>query len=161
MRSSPSSPPRPLWGLLVALAFLWAVPVEGRAMELKLHCQLIWGTNDPKPGDGQCVDVSPELRARLARVFKWQNYYQVKAVDVTIEPGTDRRVRLSPKCELEFKVVDDFTLQIKLFGEGQLAKTVRQSLQALRQGELAVLAGDSKEKFGDAWFVVISSPAKP
>ncbi len=158
MHSSPSSLSRHLWGWLAAVVLLWVAPVQGRTMEVKLHCQLIWGTNDPKPADGQCVDVDPALRTRLARVFKWQNYYQVKAVDVTVVPGTDRRVRLSPKCELEFKVVDDFTLQIKLFGEGQLAKTVRQSLQALRQGELAVLAGDSKEKFGDAWFVVISSP---
>lgn len=158
MSAFPATLSCPRWGLLAAVLWLWAAPVQGWAMEVKLHCQLIWGTNDPKPGDGQCVDVSPALRARLARVFKWQNYYQVKAVDVTVKPGTDCRVRLSSKCELEFKVVDDFTLQINLFGEGQLAKTVRQSLQALRQGELAVLAGDSKEKFGDAWFVVISAP---
>ena len=67
---------------------------------------------------------------------------------------------MSEKCELELKLVDDFTLEVKLFGEGKLTKTVRQSVQALRQGELAILAGDSKEKFGDAWFVVLSLPKK-
>lgn len=148
------------WWLAAVLALLWAAPLTGRAMELKLHSQLIWGTNDPKPQDGKCADVDPAIRARLAKVFKWQNYYLIKALDVTVVPGETPRVRMSDKCELEFRLVDDFTLEIKLYGEGKLAKTVRQSLQALRQGELAVLAGDSKEKFGDAWFVVISQPRK-
>lgn len=144
----------------MALALLWAAPLTGRAMELKLRSQLIWGTNDPKPQDGKCADVDPAIHARLAKVFKWQNYYLIKAQDVTVVPGETPRLRMSEKCELEFRLVDDFTLEIKLYGEGKLTKTVRQSLQALRQGELAVLAGDSKEKFGDAWFVVISQPRK-
>ncbi len=148
------------WALVVCLPLILGMPITARGMELKLHTRLIWGTNDPKPDDGKCTEVDPAIRERLARVFKWRNYYQVKAVEVCVVPGKESHVRLSEKCELEFKLVDDFTLEIKLFGEGKLAKTVRQSLQALRQGELAVLAGDSKEKFGDAWFVVISHPQK-
>lgn len=148
------------WWLAAVLVLVWIAPLTGRAMELKLHSQLIWGTNDPKPQDGKCAEVDPAIRARLAKVFKWQNYYLVKELDVRVVPGQEQRARMSDKCELEFRLVDDFTLEIKLYGEGKLAKTVRQSLQALRQGELAVLAGDSKEKFGDAWFVVISQPRK-
>lgn len=151
---------RSVWWLPAVMALLWIAPLTGRAMELKLRSQLIWGTNDPKPQDGKCADVDPAIRARLAKVFKWQNYYLVKELDVRVVPGQEQRARMSDKCELEFRLVDDFTLEIKLYGEGKLAKTVRQSLQALRQGELAVLAGDSKEKFGDAWFVVISQPRK-
>lgn len=151
---------RSSWWLPAVLALLWIAPLSSQAMELKLRSQLIWGTNDPKPEDGKCAEVDPAIRARLAKVFKWQNYYLIRALDVTVVPGETPRVRMSDKCELEFRLVDDFTLEIKLYGEGKLAKTVRQSLQALRQGELAVLAGDSKEKFGDAWFVVISQPRK-
>jgi hypothetical protein len=54
--------------------------------------------------------------------------------------------------------VDDFTVEFKLFGEDKLTKTLRVSMQAIERGELAVLAGDSKEKYGDAWFVVVSKP---
>lgn len=158
-REFPVSPLPAAWWL-VACLFVCLAPAPVLGMELKLRSQLIWGTNDPKPGDGKCTDVEPAIRERLSRVFKWQNYYLVKSVDVPVMPGETPRVRMSEKCELEFKLVDDFTLEIKLFGEGKLAKTIRQSLQALRQGELAVLAGDSKEKFGDAWFVVISQPRK-
>ena len=42
---------------------------------------------------------------------------------------------------------------------GKWTKTIRQSVKALNQGELAVLAGDDKDKYDDAWFVVLS--AKP
>jgi hypothetical protein len=58
------------------------------------------------------------------------------------------------------KRLDDSTLEIKLFGEGRLTKTVRQSVQALEKGELAVLAGDDKDNYADAWFVVISVPKR-
>jgi hypothetical protein len=66
---------------------------------------------------------------------------------------------MSPKCELELKLANEATLEVKLFGEGKWTKTIRQSLKALQQGELAVLAGDDKDKYGDAWFVVITAPA--
>lgn len=144
-------------GLVLALTF--AAPAA-QAMDLKLRGQLIWGTNDPKPADGSCTDVDPALKARLSRVFKWQNYFQIRALDIVVPPGDARRVRMSDKCELELKLMDDFTLEVRLFGEGKLVKTVRQSVQALRQGELSILAGDSKERFGDAWFVVLSLPKR-
>jgi hypothetical protein len=144
-------------GLVLALAL--AAPAV-RAMDLKLRGQLIWGTNDPKPKDGDCTDVDSALKARLSRVFKWQNYFQIKALDILVPPGDAKRVRMSDKCELELKLVDDFTLEVKLFGEGKLVKTVRQSVQTLRQGELSILAGDSKDRFGDAWFVVLSLPKR-
>ncbi len=142
--------------LVVALA----ASLPASAMDLKLRGQLIWGTNDAKPKDGSCKDLEESLKGRLSRVFKWKNYFEIKDQPIVVVPGDARKVRMSEKCELELKLVDDFTLEVKLFGEGQLTKTLRQSVQALRQGELAILAGDSKEKFGDAWFVVLSVPRK-
>ena len=128
------------------------------AMEVKLRAQLVWGTNDPTPKDGKYPALTGKLQEKLARVFQWKHYCQIKDQPFVVKPGEVRKVKMSDKCELELKLVDDFTLEVQLFGEGTLVKTVRQPLQALRQGELAVLAGDSKEKFGDAWFVVLSAP---
>lgn len=133
---------------------------EGNGTEIKLNAQLIWATNDPKPKDGKCHEVEAVLREKLGRIFKWKNYFEVKEESFGVKPGEAKRVRMSKVCELELRVVDDFTLEVKLFGEGKLTKTVRQSIQALRQGELSVLAGDSKDRFGDAWFVVLSIPKK-
>jgi hypothetical protein len=64
---------------------------------------------------------------------------------------------MSAKCELELRHLDDATIEIKLYGEGRLARTVRQSIRVLERGELTVLAGDDKDKHDDAWFVVITS----
>lgn len=133
---------------------------DGQAMEIKLQAQLIWGTNDEKPARSECKEVSGRLREKLARVFKWKNYFLIKEETFTVKSGAERRVKMSDKCTLEFQVVDDFTLEVQLFGEGTLLKTVRQPIQALRQGELAVLAGDAKDKLGDAWFVVLTMPRK-
>lgn len=133
---------------------------DGNGSEIKLNAQLIWGTNDPKPKDGKCHEVDAVLREKLGRIFKWKNYFEVKAEGFSVKPSEARHLRMSKTCELELRVVDDFTLEVKLFGEGKLTKTIRQSIQALRQGELSVLAGDSKDRYGDAWFVVISMPKK-
>lgn len=148
------------WSLLVWFAAVMAGfgAAEVRAMEVKLRAQLVWGTNDETPKDPKYTELGGKLKDKLSRVFKWKNYYQIKDQPFSVKPGEVRKVKMSDKCELELKLLDDFTLEVQLFGEGALVKTVRQPLQALRQGELAVLAGDSKEKFGDAWFVVLSAP---
>ena len=151
---------------LLAYAWLgWLVVVtlglgarETQAMEIKLRAQLIYGTNDQKPKEGAYQELSGKLKEKLSRVFQWKHYYQIKDQPLTVKSGEARRVKLSDKFELELKVVDDFTLEVQLFGEGTLLKTLRQPLQALRQGELAVVGGDSKERLGDAWFVVLSAP---
>lgn len=134
---------------------------QAEAMEVKLRAQLIWGTNGDRPKGGEYKELTGKLKEKLARVFKWKNYYQVKDQPVAVKPGETQRVKMNDQCELELRVVDDFTLEVRLFGEGgALIQTLRQPLQAMRQGELAVLAGDSKERSGDAWFVVLSVPRK-
>jgi hypothetical protein len=89
-------------------------------------------------------------------VFKWKSYFEISAQKLVVPPRGVKRVKMSPKCELEFRMTDEATLEVKLFGEGKLTKTIRQSTKSLEQGEIAVLAGDDKDKYGDAWFVVIS-----
>jgi hypothetical protein len=147
--------------VLCCCVWAWVLgAAESHAMEIKLHAQLIWGTNDEKPARDECKEVSGRLREKLARVFKWKNYFLIKDETFTVKPGEERRVKMSDKCTLEFTLVDDFTLEVQLFGEGTLLKTVRQPIRALRQGEMAVLAGDAKDKLGDAWFVVLTMPRK-
>jgi hypothetical protein len=127
--------------------------------DLKVKAQLLWGTDDQKPKDATFKEVDPRIKKKLGAVFKWKNYFEISATNVVLAAKGARKVRLSPKCELELKLADEATLEVKLFGEGKWTKTIRQSLKALQQGELAVLAGDDKDKYGDAWFVVITAPA--
>lgn len=128
-----------------------------QAGDLQLRAQLIWGTDAERPKDSSYKELEPKLKKKLARVFKWKNYFEINEQKVALAPKGTKNLRMSAKCELELRYVDDATLEIRLFGEGKWTKTIRQSVKALAQGELSVLAGDDKDKYDDAWFVVITA----
>jgi hypothetical protein len=145
-----------LWAATLGTALCLMPPAL--AVGLSLRVQLVWGTDDAKPKEAKYEVLEANTRDKLARVFKWKNYFVIHQQKVSLAPrGGSKRLRLSSKCEIELKYVDDGTLEIKLFGEGKWTKTVRQSVKAFNQGELAVLAGDDKEHYNDAWFVVLAA----
>ncbi len=125
--------------------------------DLKLRAQLVWGTDEAKPKDAAYKDLDPELRQKLSRVFKWKNYWQISEQKCGFKSGETKKLKMSAKCELELRHLDDATIEIKLYGEGKLTRTVKQSIKVLDKGEFTVLAGDDKDKQNDAWFVVITS----
>lgn len=129
-----------------------------RAGDLELRAQLIWGTDEARPKDNKVKDLDEGLRKKLCRVFKWKNYFEISEQKVTLSSNETKRIKMSDKCELEIHYIDDETIEVKFFGEKRLTKTIRQPIKALRQGELGVIGGDDKEKYDDAWFVVLSSP---
>ncbi len=147
------------WALLLSLG--WATLLAGTAgaapADLGLKARLIWGTDEPKPEGKNLQDLEPALREKLRKVFKWKNYFKVSEHPITLARHQPTHVRLSHKCEIEVSYADDATIEVKLFGEGKHTGTVHKSAEALRKGQLAIIAGDDKEKYGDAWFVVISA----
>jgi hypothetical protein len=147
-----------LAGLAVVLFAGGAAQLQ--AADLNLKALLIWGTDDQKPKDATFKEVEPELKKKLVGVFKWKNYFEITQKTITLSPKEPKKLRMSPKCELEISFADQANLDIKLFGEGRWTKTIRQNVKALLRGELAVLAGDDKDRYGDAWFVVISTDKK-
>ena len=102
-------------------------------------------------------DLDEGLRKKLGRIFKWKNYFEVSDQKVTLSGKELKRLKMSPKCEMEVGFLDDATLEVKLFGEGKLTKKVRQPVKSLLNGELGVIGGDDKDKYNDAWFVVLSA----
>jgi len=145
-----------LWAGLVA-AGLGVLP-RALAGSLNLRVQLVWGTDVARPKEAKYEPLETKIKDKLARVFKWKNYFVIHEHKVALshQDGA-KRLKMSAKCEIELKYLDESTLEIKLFGEGKWTKTVRQSVKALEQGELAVLAGDDKDHYNDAWFVVLSA----
>ena len=130
-----------------------------RADDLRLQAQLIWGTDGEKPAGVNCKDVEPALRKRLSRIFKWKHYYEMRRRQVTVPTKRTPRLEMSKQCLLKFTIAEKDVVEVKLIGEGRLTKTVRQPVKALRNGDLLVLAGETKDNINDAWFVVISTPA--
>lgn len=124
--------------------------------ETHFVAELIWGTNSEKPADKDFKPISPDLKKRLRRVFKWQNYFEIKRKDFTASPDKPSRVEMSRECRLDVASVGANEYEIQLYGKGVLVVTKRQRIQP---GEIVVLAGDDKED--DAWFVVLSLAKTP
>lgn len=145
--------------LLGLFAVLLCAPVV-RADDgaLVLQAQLIWGTDSEKPDDAKCKDLDADLHKRLARVFKWKHYYEMRRKQVVVRRGKTTRVEMSGQCVLKIALSDPQTVEVRLIGEGRLTKTTRQPVKALQSGEILVLAGETKDDVNDAWFVVISEP---
>lgn len=149
---------RLILGLLVLLGWFPGTAAVSAA-DLSLKTQLLWGTDQQRPKESTYKEVDAKLKQKLGRIFKWKNYFEINEQKVSLGTKDAKRLKLSAKCEIEVRFVDEQTLEIKLYGEGKLTKTIRQSVKALSRGELAVLAGDDKEKYDDAWFVVLSANA--
>jgi hypothetical protein len=142
--------------LLLVIATLACSLVLSQAdeKEIQLLAQLIWGTDQDKPSKSEIQEVSPALREKLRKVFRWKNYFEVRRQTISLPKQANQRVRISPKCELEFSYTGEkCMIEVKLYGEGKL---VVQKRQALIRGEPIVLAGDDKND--TAWFVIITAP---
>ena len=153
------------WPFLVCLNLVIAGiagPIStSLAADLDLKARLVWGTDEAKPKESACKELDDKVKKKLCRIFKWTNYFEISEQRVSLPPGSTKKLKMSPKCELQFKYLDEETVEVRLIGEGIWTKTVKQSIKALRRGELAVLAGDDRDKYNDAWFVVLNAEVPP
>jgi hypothetical protein len=140
-----------LWLLAAVLCFLCPQPLRAAVGELNLQAQLIWGTDGDKPRDRSLKDVDASTKEKLKKVFKWKNYFEVDTQEFKVPLSSKKRIRMSAKCEVEVENQGDSQVEVKLFGEGKMVVRKRQALKA---GELLVLAGDDKDN--NAWFVILA-----
>jgi hypothetical protein len=144
-------------GLLALLAFALAGLPSAFAAKDDLHvqAQLVWGTDGDKPPDPDVKRLDEATRKKLGSVFKWKNYFEVDRQNFKVTLSTKKRVRLSPKCEVEVQNLGSSQVEVKLYGEGKMVVKKRQVLKA---GELLILAGDDKNQ--NAWFVIITPSSR-
>ena len=149
----------------VVLPVLWAaaiaVPLAAAATDLRIKAQLAWGTDDSKPPGKELRELDPKLREKF-RHLRWKNYFVVKAQTAAIASKTTQKVVLSDKCSLALRDVGDGNLEIRIFGVnpgGQHAaiKTESCSIEKLKAGHIFAFAGDTKEKWDDAWLVIVTA----
>lgn len=147
-----------LWMLVLVVHWLTS-PFAVQADELTLSTRLVWGTNKEAPKGEDLIPVSKKLKSKFVNIFKWMNYYEISNKKFTFPKHAGKKVRLSPKCEIIMEIIEEDTLQVKVFGENKLQSTLKHALKPiLKDGELFVVAGDDKDSYGDAWFLVIAHP---
>jgi hypothetical protein len=131
------------------LATVLAAPVS--AGELKLEAILIWGTNDEKSPDPKHKAVDPKLAKKLKKSpFKWRNYFEVNRVKFTLAEDQTQKIELSKECKIKVRNLGKSTVEVHLFGKGELVSKITQSLP---KDECFVTGGNAANL--TAWFVLL------
>jgi hypothetical protein len=139
-----------LW-LSVASVALGLGPATAAASDLKFEAQLIWGTNDTPPSDPKYKPVDAEVRKKLKELpLKWNNYFEIKRLNIVVPRSGSQRVALSEKCELELKDLGHSKVEITHYGKGQ---PVYDGMHALPKGEIFVLGGNAPN--ATTWLVIL------
>jgi hypothetical protein len=139
---------------LLVLAFgSFSGMADGSAKDepIKLRAQLIWGTNDDTSPNPNHKEIDAALHKKLSGIFKWKSYFEVHNQLASIPPKGMKRLKLSPKCEVEIKNLGGGQIAAKLFGEGKLQADHRYNTA---RKEPLVLGSEDKNK--TAWFVILS-----
>lgn len=149
----------PRW---LAFLLLVGLPVWGatlRAAEARYQVQLVWGTDDPKAKSEDMKVLAPEIRERL-RQLRWKNYFVVKSEVAAVSAKESKKVTLSDKCAVELKELPNEQLEVRIYSlqagaEPKQVASRTMGLKELRAGGLIGYGGDSKDRWDDAWLVIV------
>jgi hypothetical protein len=142
--------PRLLLRWIVVAATLLAFTCA-QAAEIKVEVMLVWGANEAKSPNAKHKPVDKELAKKLGDVFKWKYYFEVNRQTETIPSRATKRIKVSPKCEIDITELEGPKVEVTLYGEG---KKLNRSVKQLNKGEYFILAGDDKNE--SAWFIIVT-----
>ena len=122
--------------------------VVAQADPITVHARLVLGTTKVQKDK---TEVSDSIRKRLAKVFKWMKYYELRSRQLSIGDGATKTAKLSKTAKIEVSNRKKGRIAVSLFSEG---KMLVQKSQTLKSGSYMVLAGGSGTD--SAWFIVLS-----
>ncbi len=132
------------------------------AAEQRLRVQLVWGTNESEAPAKDLKPLEDSIREKFLRQLRWKHYFVVKSALAQANAKEFGKVTLSEKCAVELREVADRQLEVRILSlkdgkDAKLVATRKVSLDDLRKGHLFVYGGDSKDRWDDAWLVVIAA----
>ena len=134
--------------LVALLVFVGGGFVVAQADPITVQAHLVLGTSTEQKGK---TEVSKAIRNRLAKVFKWMKYYELRSRRMSIVDGATKTAKLSKTAKIEVSNRKNGRIGVSLFSEG---KMLVQKNQLLKPGSCMVLAGESGTD--SAWFIVLS-----
>jgi len=134
--------------LVALLVFVGGGFVVAQADPITVQARLVLGTSTEQKGK---TEVSDTIRKRLAKVFKWIKYYELRSRRMSIVDGATKTAKLSKTAKIEVSNRKNGRIGVSLFSEG---KMLVQKNQLLKPGSCMVLAGESGTD--SAWFIVLS-----
>lgn len=139
---------------IVAAAFLIA-ETRDKAPQTGTACsvQLIRASNGQRPDSS--TPVAEGLKTQIARVFQWQQFWEVNHRRVMLNPGELTRIRLSPECEVEVQPLSSDVRETRIYIKGLLVSRVRQNVRH----NTPTINGASLDESG-AWFVAVEDESQ-
>ena len=134
--------------LVALLLFVSGGFVVAQADQITVQARLVLGTSKEQKGK---TEVPNSIRKRLAKVFKWMNYYELQSRQLSIGDGATKTAKLSKTSKIEVSNRKNGRIAVSLFSEG---KMLVQKSQTLRARSNLVLAGGSGTD--SAWVIVLS-----
>ena len=134
--------------LVALLVFVGGGFVVAQADPITVQAHLVLGTSKEQEGK---TEFSNTIRKRLAKVFKWMKYYELRSKRMSIVDGATKTAKLSKTAKIEVSNLNKGKVAVSLFSEG---KMLVQKSQTLKSGSCMVLAGESGTD--SAWFIVLS-----
>ena len=134
--------------LVALLVFVGGGFVVAQADPITVQAHLVLGTSKEQEGK---TEFSNTIRKRLAKVFKWMKYYELRSKRMSIVDGATKTAKLSKTAKIEVSNLKKGKVAVSLFSEG---KMLVQKNQKLTSGSCMVLAGESGTD--SAWFIVLS-----
>ena len=134
--------------LVALLLFVSGGFVVAQADPITVQARLVLGTSKEQKGKTEVPDT---IRKRLAKVFKWMKYYELRSRRMSIVDGATKTAKLSKTAKIEVTNRKKGRIGVSLFSEG---KMLVQKTQSLRPGSYMVLAGNAGSD--SAWFIVLS-----
>ena len=134
--------------LVALLLFVSGGFVVAQADPINVQARLVLGTSKEQKGKTEVPDT---IRKRLAKVFKWMKYYELRSRQLSIGDGATKTAKLSKTAKIEVSNRKKGRIAVSLFSEG---KMLVQKSQTLKSGSYMVLAGGSGTD--SAWFIVLS-----
>ena len=134
--------------LVALLLFVNGGFVVAQADPITVQARLVLGASKEQKGK---TEVPDSIRKRLAKVFKWMKYYELRSRQLSIGDGATKTAKLSKTAKIEISNRKNGRIAVSLFSEG---KMLVQKSQTLKSGSYMVLAGGSGTD--SAWFIVLS-----
>lgn len=119
----------------------------------EIEAILVWATNTevkPESDSDEKLEKLDEKLAKNLSMLKWKNYYVINRERAKIAADKSVRLKMSKKCEVTLRQVDEDRFAMELHGEGV---EVGSGKTNLKKGEVTALGGDSEND--SAWMVVL------
>ena len=132
---------------LVLLAF--GDTVRAAEEPVTYYVQAIRGTDSDKPPTPEAKAIGPKLSGKLAPVFRWKSYWEVKRLNVSLTEGKSERAKLPGGLEVEVARAKDDKREVRLYREGKLTRKLTQPANKT----MTIIGGMAEPD--NSWFVVV------